>query len=175
MILFVRMLIILILSIIVIEDFLHKAIFWFWSPLLIVLFVTELKIAYHQNLLLTGLTTIINICILSFNMLVVLLYFMIKRKRPVNFNDELLGWGDIVFLLSLTCYCSPLNYMFFYGFSICVITIIHRIRSSRNERFKPIRIAGPQAFILMICLAISWCCPQMDITKDNWLQHLIFQ
>ncbi|MBW4890137.1 hypothetical protein KXQ82_10440 [Mucilaginibacter sp. HMF5004] len=117
----------------------------------------------------TGEITLMNAGFLILQLLLVSVYFSVKNKRWINITNELLGWGDILLLLSITCYFSILNYIFFYVFSLIAVVCIIIIRALINRRYEQIPLAGLQACILCVCLGVSWYY-KINIANDEWIQ-----
>ncbi|SDT67379.1 hypothetical protein SAMN05216490_4787 [Mucilaginibacter mallensis] len=116
---------------------------------------------------------------LLFLMLVLLLltaWFSLKEKRVVNVTLQLLGWGDIWFLVCIALYFSILNYLFFYIASLLAVVVLWsawRFISKKNNQHIP--LAGMQALMLAIYLSCDWWLIHFNAVSDNWLLRFIYQ
>lgn len=174
--LIVQVLITLVLLAIFIQDLKSRRVYWFWFPLLIFLFIVDVHIVYHQTIYMQWQSTSINLLFIGVQLLLVTIYFSIKHRQWVNISKELLGWGDILFLVSIAFYLSILNYLLFYISSLVIIsvfTFMFRILSFGNN--KQIPLAGLQALILIVFLVVQLLDQNIDLTSDNWLLHYLYR
>jgi len=167
-----HLLIIGVLLLIFLQDIRSHSVYWFLFPLLAAgLFILKLQ---NQSLGDAWLPIAINISFLTLQLFILSVYFSVKSKRWINVTQTLLGWGDILFLLSIAFYLSVLNYLFFYVASLLVILSFWLIRNLVTQnKFNPIPLAGLQALIFAILLTGYWCCHCFDPTDDTWLLPLI--
>jgi hypothetical protein len=170
----IRLPMMMLLAAVTVQDLKSRAVYWFWFPLLTALFITDLKMYHEQSLAEICQVAMINIGFVAVQLLLVSVYFSVKHRRWVNITNELLGWGDVLLLLSLSCYFSTLNYIFFYVFSLIIVLCIFITRSFIKKSYEHIPLAGLQALLVIVCIIASWCYPKIDITNDDWLQHLIY-
>ena len=91
-------------------------------------------------------------------------------------TTNLLGWGDILFLLSISFYLSVLNFLFFYIVSLVGALLIWVTwQAVSKEKNKQIPLAGLQALIFTVFLAGDWWFNSFTLTDDAWLLHLIIK
>lgn len=115
---------------------------------------------------------------LLFVVLVLLLltaWFSLKEKRLVNITAQLLGWGDILFLVCMSLYFSILNYLFFYIASLLAVVIFWsawRLLSKKDNRQIP--LAGLQALLLAVYLSSDWWLLHFNAASDKWLLRFIY-
>ena len=161
------------LFLIFLQDIKSRSVYWFLFPLLC---ITLLIIRFNQPISLSemGKSVLINIGFLLMQLLILTIYFSLKNKRWINISDNLLGLGDIFFLISISFYLSVLNYLFFYVASLLgalVVWLSWQAVSSRKSNFIP--LAGFQSMIFILFLASDWWLKCFDLTNDTWLLHLI--
>ena len=153
------------------QDIRYRSIYWICFPVLLFLMIIlgfqEIKVFdIIQN-------SIFNAGFLLIQLLLLTLYFSIKQGRLVNITDGLIGWGDVLFLFSISCYLSPINYIAFYMLSLLVIlSIIIICAASKKENLK-IPLAGLQALLLVVFLVVDWTNTRINIHSDNWLLTLL--
>lgn len=171
--LLIKIAILLVLLIVFIQDLASRAVYWLLFPVLAALFVT---LRFHQDHFSAIWPVVsINIAFLLLQLLIISLYFSIKQRRWTNISLQLLGWGDILFLISLTFYLSTLNYLFFYISSLILSLIIWGLWQLFSS-YKNIQLplAGMQAFLLIGFLGSDWFIAHFQATDDYWLlKHLV--
>lgn len=154
------------------QDLRYRAVYWVCFPILAVL-LFMLKYKY------TGLNPILvdagyATSFLLTQLFVLWIYFSIKNKRIVNLTENYLGWGDILFLISIVFYLSPVNYVFFYVLSLILVLLYVIIKAGlASKEDKHIPLAGLQAALLAIAMSIDWFTNYITLYKDDWLYFLI--
>jgi len=172
----VQLLIILVLFGIFFQDIKSRSLYWFWFPVLVPLFLICNIVVRHIPFTELWHDIAYNICFIGFQLLVVSIYFSIKNKEWTNISKNLLGLGDILFLLSVAFYLSFLNYIFFYISSLMVVLIFWiPISTLSKKNNKQIPLAGLQSVILIVFLMFQFWSKKIDLTSDNWLLHLLYQ
>jgi len=162
------MLILLVLILIFIQDLKDRSAYLLLFPFLAVLFLTS-RLVQHQSIAEILWTISINVLFFATQLLIISIYFSIKNRRWVNITIELLGWGDILFLLSTTFYLSILSFLFFYITSLLGSLLIWLIwQAISKKKTKQIPLAGFQAFLLTIFLSTDWWVLHLGMTSDNW-------
>ena len=170
----IKLLILFTLVLIFIQDIKSRSVYWFLFPVLIILFIL-LNIQQQQHLFSeSGQPVLINMGFLSLQFILVSLYFSIKNRKWVIITSNLLGWGDILFLLSIAFYLSVLNFLFFYVISLSLVLMSWLLwQLVSKEKSKQIPLAGLQALIFTVFLASDWWLRSVDLTNDTWLLDLI--
>jgi hypothetical protein len=168
-----QILIVLILSAIFFQDLKSRSVYWFWFPLLMVLFIAAAYGLHHKPMNEILASSLTNMGFILLQLLLVSLYFSIKNKRLINITKDLLGWGDVLFLLSIAFYLSLLNYILFYIFSLLAVLLLWLISLLFHKKHEQIPLAGLQAILFIVCLGMDWLGPQRDLTNDYWLTHYL--
>jgi hypothetical protein len=168
-----KILTLLLLLLIFLQDIRSRSVYWFLFPLLT---ITLLFIRFQHPVILAELrqSVLINIGFFFIQLFILTIYFSIKNKKWINISQNLLGLGDILFLLSITFYLSVLNFLFFYITSlggVLLLWLIWQAISSKKNEFIP--LAGFQALIFIVFLAGDWWYKSFNLTNDTWLLHLI--
>ncbi|BAU54921.1 hypothetical protein MgSA37_03100 [Mucilaginibacter gotjawali] len=115
-----------------------------------------------------------NCSFLALQLLLVSAYFSLKSRRWVNITTELLGWGDILLLLSIAFYLSVLNFLFYYLVSLAIsliVWLIWQVFSGKENRHIP--LAGLQAMCLLVFLMSDWYWLHFNVADDTWLLNLM--
>lgn len=123
----------------------------------------------------SGVLTDVAIASLFFGtqLLLVWAYLSIKNKQLVNMTANYLGLGDILFLMAITFYLSPVNYILFYVGSLIVVLIYTLITRFFNKNTnQEIPLAGLQALMLGCLLVFSMLYPGLKLYSDSWIYGL---
>jgi len=174
-VLFLQLLVLGLLLSIFAQDIFSRSLYWICFPVLAaLLFVIQLL--SHESAAEVWVPGVINIGFLTIQLLVVSAYFSLKYKRWVNVTQELIGWGDVLFLLSISFYLSVLNFLFFYVGSLLLIVFgwfCWQLIS--GNRTKQIPLAGLQALLLAVLLVCSWWYKPINLNDDYWLMHFLIK
>ena len=165
----VSLLIVVLLFLIFIQDILSRSVHWVIFPFMSIFFV-----AVHllKGETVTGYLKVvfINLAFLLIQSLLLLMYVSIKNRRLVALTDRLIGWGDILFILSLTLYFSFLNFLLFYITSLIAVIAAWLIwQSFKDKPNKQIPLAGLQAMYLLIVFTYCWLFYPGALMSDTWL------
>jgi hypothetical protein len=154
----------LVLAIIFYEDLRHRAVHWFWFPVLFgTFFLYSVQwLPWKEWLVVLG----INLVFLLLQLGLITLYFSLRNKRLEVITQGFLGWGDVLFMVC-ACACFNLaNYMVFHVFSL-VFALLSALFIPRLKQ-KGIPLAGLQAFLLLAFLLLSKSL-KINPFDDNWL------
>lgn len=153
------------------QDLLCRAVYWWCFPVLAIL-MGVLK----YNLL--GLEhTLIDVAyglfFLITQLFILWIYFSAKHKKLINITDNYLGWGDVLFLIAIPFYLSPVNYVLFYVVSLILVLLYALTTTKLITNNKHIPLAGLQAALLGIAMIIDYAVPNLVLYEDNWMYFLI--
>jgi hypothetical protein len=167
-----QILTVVILSGIFIQDFKSRSVYWFWFPALVMLFmILKLQTQTISEVMNASLA---NWAFIIVQLLFVSIYFSIKNKQIINITNNLLGWGDVLFLLTAATYFSTLNYILFYILSLIAIVLIWiPALLLLKKKYEQIPLAGLQSLLFIVCLIADWLIPRIDLTRDEWLMHYL--
>lgn len=169
----IRILVLFVLLLIFIQDLKSRSVYWFLFPVLVILFFA-ISLLQHRSFAEILQPAWMILSFLAIQLLLVSAYFSIKNRRWINITDELLGWGDILLLLSIAFYLSVLNFLFFYLASLVLSLtswLIWKLVSARES--KQIPLAGFQAIGLAVFLMCDWYGLHFKATDDTWLLNLM--
>lgn len=165
----IHILILLNLALICYQDMRYRAVYWICFPVLaIVMFILK----YNQSGINNALSdATYGILFLALQMLILWGYFSIKNKTLVNLTNDYLGWGDVLFLLALPFYLSPVNYILFYlGSLIAVLLYILITKAISQKAQNPhIPLAGLQAVLLLIVMTTDYFSSKLLLYDDSWI------
>ncbi|MBS7565382.1 hypothetical protein KHS38_13300 [Mucilaginibacter sp. Bleaf8] len=161
------------LLMITIEDMRSRSVHWFWFPALAI-GLAALRGQQGQSIKEIGSSLAITFSFLAVQLLLVTAYFSVKHRQLVNIANGMLGWGDILFLLSVAFYMPILHYMAFYIISLIIVLLASFIYMQiSGKKQLAIPLAGGQAILFALLLICSWLLPACDLTNDEALIHLL--
>jgi len=89
-------------------------------------------------------------------------------------TDDLIGWGDILFLVVIVVYLPFVNYVIFYICSLIAVLLIWLIwQSVADVKSKFIPLAGLQSILLAVYLFFSWVYLKKDVFSELRFEHLL--
>ena|SRR5581483_1966093 len=172
-VLFLKLFILLILLVVCIQDITTRLVYWIAFPLLALSFfyLNHLQGAVMRE---QGQAAIMNIGLVLIQLLLISAYFSFKEKKLVMLTKQYLGIGDIFFLLSVACYLSVFNFLFFYVISL-VVTLAAwlTVQSFLARKRQEVPLAGLQSLVLILLLISSWWLGRPALTDDTWIQNLL--
>ena len=152
--LFGLLLLIALLISVVVQDFKYRGVTWWIYPLLLLASALySLNYLTWKDLL---TNTFFNIGFITFQLVLLTLYFSVKNKRIVWVTKGYLGMGDILFFLIMAFLFSPGNYIIFYIASLFIVLIFSLFIKSFLKGNIP--LAGMQAGVLVLIIIISEGC-----------------
>jgi len=144
---------VLLLFIIVYQDFKFRAISWFIFPLLFVLLFS--KAGYQINFSSAFIITGINFLVVLLIYCCLVIYTSIK-KRKLNLQlNGFLGLGDVLFLLAVAPVFSSLNYIFYLLIGLMAALIYAPVHILLFKE-KTIPLAGILAVFYSIIFGIDY-------------------
>lgn len=158
---------------IIYQDFKSRQIYWFWPPLLFVLFffqsVQEISgIEIVKNVSISTLFVVVNLLMVS-------LYFSLKEKKWINIFKRHFGIGDFLFFLALTPVFSPINFVIFFVISLILIGLVHVILITFGQKaIKTIPLAGWLSVLLVIALLLNAFLFNINPLNDDLLINYIY-
>jgi len=172
-VLVLQILILTILVIIFLQDMADRSVYWFLFVILTIL-LAGLHLMLIRGMVELWRSFSFNLGFLLLQMALLTAYFSLKQKKLVNITSELLGLGDVLFLLSIIFYLSVLNFLFFYIASlVCVLLVWIFGQIITKKKNTQIPLAGLQAILFSLFLAGDWFGLHLNLTDDTWLLNLV--
>lgn len=147
------------------QDLYYCAVYWLCFPVLAILFVLQRQ---DEIGLITCLKDAgLNLAFAGIQLGLLWAYFAIKNRKPVHILKHYLGLGDVLFLMVIAFYLSPINYILFYIISLIFVLIITLFQQFLlKKRNLQIPLAGLQALLLCLILVFSYIYPQLKLYDD---------
>lgn len=101
------------------------------------------------------------------------LYFSIKQNKIINITKKYIGTGDLVFFIAISPLFSPLQFCFFFVFSLILILFLFVIFQAFSKRETTIPLAGLMSVVLIFYLTIL-CIYSISPYDDWFLMRLIY-
>lgn len=142
--------VIILLAVIVYQDFRFKAVSWWLFPLLSAAFIAATLPA-------TGITNLLqnflfNLGFVALQFLAATLYFSIKNRALTSITDVYIGKGDMVLFLSLCLLFSPANFIIFMVTALLLVTVVAGICLPFIKKSKEIPLAGAVSLLLTVAI-----------------------
>lgn len=117
----------------------------------------------------------VNVIVLSILIFGVWVWFRLIKHSAVNILDVYLGKGDLLFMLIVGLYFSPVLFVAFQVFSITALLFIFGlyILFAGNSSY-PVPLAGGQALLLFVFEVIKPFIPVSVQYRDQFLIQYIF-
>jgi hypothetical protein len=145
---------VVLLLLIIVQDFRYRTIYWWLCPLLAVLFIVkDLLFTADKNFLLTG--WLVNILVATIQLLVVWMYTLLRRKSTERNFLKSFGLGDVLCLYALCFLTQPYLFVILCCVSYVVALIAVLIFPTK---FKTIPLAGwiSAGGLLLIIYELPW-------------------
>ncbi|MGF7073856.1 hypothetical protein ABIC84_001794 [Mucilaginibacter sp. 3215] len=169
-----KLIILTVLGALAVQDFKSRSVYWFWMPVLALTFI-GLNSFRVGNMTDYWWPVLCNLDFIALQLIILSAYYSLRKKQFINITERLLGWGDILFLISIAFYLSALNFVFFYVTSLIAVLFcwgVWRLISGKADRFIP--LAGFHAVFLLFILVGDWFCFHVNVTDDFWLWYSMF-
>lgn len=164
---FIRFALVLVLLVMGIQDFRFRAISWYLFPTLaVMLLLTNPSFSWYSSFVNVGFIACVFILLTG--------WFSLRNGTLVNLTRQHLGIGDILFLLSLAFFFSPVNFFLFYLISLLLIAIgtgLYLVLYRPKDFSIP--LAGLQGFVLTAVLMVSWI-GKIDISNGDFIVDLLW-
>jgi len=156
------------LGLICYQDMRYRAVYWVCFPILSLLLLFQKQ--WHVGIIDSLIDAGYGLLFFAVQLFLLWVYFAIKNKKPVDITKEYLGLGDVLFLLALTFYFSPVNYVLFYIGSLIIVLIYALFQQLwlKRDNFQ-IPLAGLQALLFSIIFILSFVNPNLKLYSDFWI------
>ena len=170
-----KILILLALLLIVMQDLKYRSVYWWMFPM-VICFFTALRFLENSDFSTLWQPVVINIGLVLLQLSLLSVYFSFKYGRIINIINSMLGWGDVLFFISICFYLSVLNFAVFYiGSLFLVLLVCAASNAVYKTKSVQIPLAGLQALLLSVYLSMDWYCVQFHATDDTWLLNLMYK
>lgn len=167
--LFLQIAIVLLLAVLIYQDFAQRAVHWVLLALLIPcqFGLAYLTIGAEELLFNLGINTML----LVFQFLLLTVYFSLRTRALTNIINRFIGIGDLLFFVFLSVSFSPFNLILFFIFSLVLILTVYAVAMRSKLKQYKIPLLGNMSIIYMIVLAIEWFC-NFSRFDDTWTAYL---
>lgn len=165
--------IIILLSMVIIQDFRFRAVSWIIFPILFMLGIWILILNNGKEL--GGKNILFNLGFIAAQYLILTLYFSARRNKLILITREYIGWGDILFLFSISPLFSFPGFVFYLVSSLIftlVVFGIAKILISGFERNNPIPLAGSLAIPLILLVILQVFIPGFSHLVSTHLSYV---
>lgn len=156
------------LSVIVFQDFKYRAVSWVvFLALFLLVFITALQqnpIGYvAEQFVFNSVFILVQLVLLS-------IYFSIKNQKATNIINTYLGLGDILFFLILAAFFPFLNFVFVYVLSLFAIATAYLFyRIIKKNAATQIPLAGGMALSVIFLLILKNSIKNFNFYDETYL------
>jgi hypothetical protein len=157
---------IVLLAIVLFQDFRTRQISWYLIPLLLSLFI--FKAFFLLSLSEITRNSLFNFIFILLQLLALTAYISFKKKKLTNIINTYIGIGDVLFFIVICLSFSPANFILFYVLSNVIILIsflAYNIITKKSS--KEIPLAGGMAGVIILLIIFSHFIPQIAFYNDN--------
>jgi len=116
----------------------------------------------------------INVLFLLFLLFTLTIYISIKEKKLVIITHNYLGWGDIIFIFTLTLCFSTVNFIAYLVFSFLFTLVAYTVLKVIKPNIKKeVPLAGFLAITLILLYIYKWINPCSPFYNEYWLTYLL--
>lgn len=162
---FIKLTVVACLLLIIYQDLRINAISWWPLPIIFFLSIhlALMKLKFSELLH----YSIINFSFIVFQILILTVYFSIKKRKLTNIIDTYIGLGDILFFIILCISFSTINFILFFTFSTLIALIISvSIQKTRTKPFRKIPLVGLMGLIYLPLQVIAWTISDINLFCD---------
>jgi hypothetical protein len=174
MLLILDLIIFLILSVIIFQDFKDHLISWFLIPLILVamIYYGSLNLIIQEQIKFF----LINLSFIILQLIGVMAYYLVKNRKFTNIINRQLGIGDVLFFLVLCFAFSPVNFIVFFFLSL-VITLLGYLLflGFMKSKTRNIPLAGVFALIFSIIKISSFFSNNYNLYSDSFWESWIIK
>lgn len=154
-----------------VQDLRSRSVYWFLFPLLaITLLLYQLGMQRAAD---TWPSVLVNMGFLAIQFFSVCGWFTLRNGKWTNITVELLGWGDVWFLLSVAFGLSVFSFLFFYIVSLIIVCVYGALTGASGGRNRQVPLAGLQALLLSLVLSADWWLFHAGLTGDEWMFKML--
>lgn len=120
---------------------------------------------------------IINSVFLLLQLVLLSLYFMLRKKRLFIVFDKVIGWGDVFFLFILAGTFSELNFLLFlaagYLLSLLAAIVIKGL-DTKHDIVNNVPLAAMMAACYMVLLITDAWWLKRGLYNDQWILEYLY-
>ncbi|AZI24064.1 hypothetical protein EA772_01415 [Pedobacter sp. G11] len=157
--------IIMVLGMMFYQDLKYRGIYWWLFPLLFLgLFAHSVFVSGCMNVLMISLW---NSSFVLLQVFLLTLYISFRKWKLTNIFEGYFGIGDLLFLISIACAFSVVNYVMFYIVSLllCILLTL-LLKYNKNHSGEKIPLAGYQSLMLIGVLLFDKCQSEWKMVSD---------
>jgi len=154
------------------QDFRSRSVYWFFYPMLAGGFIWLRSLGRFSTF---EVDLLINLVVIFVRLALLTIVLSLKGRQIIRVWKGVLGWGDILFFVTLAFYLSILNFIVFDISSLLITLLCWKVYKSFHKNVHDrIPLAGIQAVLLILLLIADWCWLHVNIGSDDWtLKYLL--
>jgi hypothetical protein len=149
-----------------IQDFRYRAISWYAFPVLALLIFIA-----NKNFRIVDACLIISFLVLNFGLATLII--SVRNGKYVDLLKSHIGLGDLLMLICLSLYFTPLTFFLFYLTTLLIISLAAGIYIVlvKPKNFT-VPLAGLQGLFFLACILASWIYG-IELNDFGWLENYL--
>jgi len=141
------------LLIIAYQDFKYKSVSWLLFPVLLIIsfFISVLQIKFNRLFI----SFFYNFSFITLQLIILTIYFSLKKKRFVSIINNFLGLGDVLFLIAVAFLFLPVNFILFNITGFFFTLLIFSFALFGKSTHYRIPLAGTLSFLLNVLIVLK--------------------
>lgn len=149
--LFIKIILILVLFLILVQDYKERKVFWFLYPIVgVLVFLLKFK---QNGIEVSIMNSILNLCFVTLILLVAYIYNLIKLK--LKFLKEVFGLGDVLFFVFISFSFATVSFITLFVFSLVFSLLLHELFKKKSQ-YKSIPLAGYMSLFFGVIYLLSF-------------------
>ncbi len=164
---------VVLLIIILIQDLQKRSVSWI---LLVALFIVlTMHRSNEEGIRQLVWPFLINSLIISFQLVLVKLWCLIKDCSSKKLLNKVIGLGDILFLYCITVFLTPLNYLLYSITGLILSLIIWSLLIGlKIAKERTVPLAGLLSIWLAILTTVEYSCTSINLYSDIFLLNELY-
>lgn len=155
------------------EDLHHRAVYWFWYPILLLALVC-FRYLKGEKLLSIGFDGAVNVLLIGLELSMLVLYLVLKHRKFIKLTDGYFCLGDILFLITISFYFHLASMAIFMIIGLLLVIVgwigFFKIYKSQDQH---IPLAGLLALLFIIVFIGDVIEPSLSMQREAYFYNLI--
>lgn len=118
--------------------------------------------------------TFYNAIFFAVQLVLIFLFYLVKRRQFVNVINTYLGFGDILLILAICPAFSPVNFILFYLLGLILTLIVYfGLSLLINHQGREIPLAGVLSIALVIVIFLKYLKHDFNPFNDNYFLTIL--
>jgi len=159
---------VLLLLIIVVQDFRYRQISWLLLPLLFLAlgFRAVVSLGFQE----AGILSLKNAAFLVIQFAALYVFYFLKERKQVSLLNHKIGAGDVLFFIAICPAMSLLNFLFYYLLGVaCTLAGYLLVRLFAKNTSPEVPLAGCLSLAMILFLSTHYLSNNFDLYRDDFI------